>query len=236
MPNPRPKLFRLKFYADPHNPFVTDWSELPREVFRTIDRLTEEDVKMTIKRQSPLAWPAGEARTPPLQRQGKSLFSTTVDRTLDQLETELRRFRASNIILSIDLPFRGKLADTAACLFFDLPGNRATAICCDLYLKQDDNIRAIYKIVCAMRDIERFGGQNLSQKSFTGFAALPPPLDIWKLLGISKGVGEALSMKMRREFVMDAFRSRAKEGHNAGKDMAALIEARDEALRQLGVV
>jgi hypothetical protein len=190
---------------------------------------------MSIERKSPLAWPETEPRTPAHQRQLKSLFNTSIGKTLDQLERELLRFRAKNIVLSIDLPFRGKVNDAAAALFFDLPGSRAIAICCDLYHKQDDNIRALYKIVEGMRTIERYGGSNVSQKTFTGFAALPPPPDIWKVLGISKGVGEALNAKMRKEFVMDAFRNAAKDGHGAGKDMAALVEARDEALKQLGV-
>jgi hypothetical protein len=177
-------------------------------------------------RKSPLAWPENEPRTPPHRRETKSPFSVTPGRTLDQLDAELSRFRAKNVILSIDLPFRGKVDDSAAALFFDLPGDRAISICCDLYLKQDDNVRALYMVIQAMRTIERYGGQNLSQKSFSGFAALPPPPDIWKMLGISKGVGEALNDKMRKEFVMDAFRNKAKEGHDAGHDMQALVEAR----------
>jgi hypothetical protein len=187
-------------------------------------------------RKSPLAWPDNEPRTPASQKRNKSQFNTSISRTLDQLEAELLRFRAKNIVLSIDLPFRGKVNDPAAALFFDLPGGRAIAICCDLYWKQDDNVRALYKIVEGMRLIERFGGANVSQKTFTGFTALPPPKDCWKTLGISKGVGEGLSLKLKREFVMEAFRDRAKEGHGAGADMAALTEARDEALKQLGVV
>jgi hypothetical protein len=189
-----------------------------------------------IERKSPLAWPENEARTPIHQRRRNSLFDTTLGKTLDQLERELLRFRAKNIVLSIDLPFRNKIDDTAAALFFDLPGARSIAICCDLYLKQDDNVRALYKIVEGMRTIERFGGSNVSQKTFTGFAALPPPPDCWKTLGISKGIGESLSAKLKREFVMEAFRDRVKEGHGAGKDMAALTEARDQALKELGAV
>lgn len=188
-----------------------------------------------IERKYPLAWPANEARTPIHQKRSTSQFNTGVNKTLDQLERELDRFRGKNIVLSIDLPFRGKVQDPAAALFFDLPGARAIAICCDIYLNQDDNIRAIYKIVEGMRTIERFGGSNVSQKTFTGFAALPPPPDCWKTLGISKGVGEGLSLKLKREFVMEAFRDRVKEGHSAGKDMAAIAEARDQALIELGV-
>jgi hypothetical protein len=154
--------------------------------------------------------------------------------TLEELESLLTKFKAKNVILTGDAPFRGKIEDAAIALFFDLPGPRPIAICCDLYYRQQDNIRAILKIAEAMRTIDRYGGQKMSQKSFTGFAALPAPPDIWKILGISKGVGEALSIKMRREFVMDAFRERAKVVHAAGGDVAALGAARDEALKQLG--
>lgn len=188
-----------------------------------------------MERKSPLAWPADEPRTPPGRRQNKSLFSTTVSKTLDQLERELLRFRAKNIVLSIDLPFRGKVSDSAAALFFDLPGDRKIAICCDLYWKQDDNIRALYMVVESMRRIERYGGQHLSQKSFSGFAALPPPKDVWSILGLNKELGKQLSPKMRREYVMEAFRDRARDGHGKGHDMAALVEARDQALQELGV-
>lgn len=185
--------------------------------------------------RKPLAWPENEPRTPGMERQGKSLFLTPISRTLDQLERELLRFGATDIVLSIDTPFRGKIADTAAALFFSLPGPRAISITCDMFLKQDDNVRGLYKIVESMRTIERFGGSNVSQKAFSGFAALPPPKDCWKTLGISKGIGAGLSPKLKREFVMEAFRDRAREGHAAGADMAALTEARDEALKQLGV-
>ena len=188
-----------------------------------------------MERKSPLAWPADEPRTPPGRRQAKSLFSTTVSKTLDQLERELLRFRAKNIVLSIELPFRGKVNDSAAALFFDLPGARKIAICCDLYVKQEDNLRAIYMVIEAMRTIERYGGQHLSQKSFTGFAALPPPKDVWSILGLNKELGKQLSPKMRREYVMEAFRERAKEGHAKGADMAELVDAKEHALKELGV-
>ncbi len=49
---------------------------------------------------------------------------------------------------------------------------------------------------------------------------------------VSHQRGKELFAKMKREFVMEAFRDRAKE---SPPDMAALVEARDEALKQLGV-
>lgn len=188
-----------------------------------------------LERSSPLAWPTDEPRTPPLNKIRKSPFSVSASRTENQLGEELTRFKARDAILSIDLPFRGAVKDAAAALFFDLPDGRKISICCDLYYQQSDNIRALLMVLQAMRTIQRYGGHNISQKTFTGFVALPPPKDCWKILGISKSVGEALSAKMRKEFISDAFRDRAREGHGKGADMAALTEARDEALKQLEV-
>lgn len=185
-------------------------------------------------REYKLNWPTDEPRTPEAQRRTKSNFSMSFDRGLRSIEAELVRFRAMDVRLTHNDNRRSKPRDAAASLFFKL-GGRDISICCDIYYDVQDNVRAIGKIVEAMRTIERFGGQHLSQKSFTGFVALPPPKDCWKILGIAKSVGEALSMKMRKEFVTDAFRERAKEGHGAGADMAALTEARDDALKQLGV-
>lgn len=188
-----------------------------------------------IDRQYKLNWPKDEPRTPVGDKRGTSPFSMDFSRALRLIELELERFGAIDVVLTHNDNRRGnRLQDPAAALYFKL-GGRDISICCDLYFDVQDNIRAIGKIVEAMRTIERYGGQHLSQKSFTGFVALPPPPDIWKTLGISKGVGEALSQKMRREFVMDAFRERTKEGHERGDDMAALVEARNEALKQLGV-
>jgi hypothetical protein len=198
-----------------------------------------------MKYQHPLNWPEGEPRTPPGKKRASSQFKVTPQTALDRLADELRKFRAINVILSANLPARRdsmfyadaatkRINDPAVSLFFKLAG-RDISICCDLYMTVYDNISALYIIVKAMRDIERFGGDHLSQKSFTGFVALPPPKDVWSVLGINKQLGENLSIKLRREYVMEAFRERAKEGHSKGHDMSALVEARDDALRQLGV-
>lgn len=188
-----------------------------------------------IDRQYKLNWPQDEPRTPIGDRRARSPFSMAFDRALREIDIELQRFKALDVVLCHNDNRRGtNLRDPAAALYFKL-GGRDISICCDLYFDVQDNIRAIGKIVEAMRTIERYGGQHLSQKSFTGFVALPPPKDCWKTLGIAKSVGEALSAKMRKEFIADAFRDRAREGHGQGLDMAALVEARDEALKQLGV-
>lgn len=190
---------------------------------------------MTIDYQHPLTWPEGEPRTPGHEKRGKSQFATTRLRTERQLEDELKRFKATDAILSFNVARRGRVDDTAVALFFSLPDGRQISICCDLYLSQDDNMRAIYMVIDAMRTIARYGGDHLSQKSFTGFAALPPPKDVWSILGLNKDLGQRLSPKLRREYVMEAFRERAKEGHGKGHDMSALVEARDIALQELGV-
>lgn len=187
-----------------------------------------------IDRQYKLNWPADEPRTPIDNRRGQSPFSMDFGKALRAIDVELQRFKALDVVLSHNDNRKHQPRDPAASLYFKL-GGRDISICCDLYFDVQDNIRAIGKIVEAMRTIERYGGQHLSQKSFTGFVALPPPKDCWKTLGISKGVGESLNDKMRREYVQDAFRNMVKDGHGAGADMADLVDARDEALKQLGV-
>lgn len=198
-----------------------------------------------MNRHYPLNWPAGEPRTPAAKRRSSSPFNVSVDRTNRDLHAELRRFKAMNIFMSSNVPVRSdgmpyadaarrRIDDPGVALYFEL-GDRKISIACDLYERTDDNMRALFKVIEAMRTIERYGGQHLSQKSFTGFTALPPPKDVWSILGINRQLGEQLSKKMRREYVMEAFRERAKEGHGRGHDMAALVEARDQALQELGV-
>lgn len=191
---------------------------------------------MTIEHKNPLTWPPDEPRTPAQKKRFSSQFQVSRHRTESQLEAELKRFRATNIVLSYDRGRGGSQPkDTAVALYFDLPGDRKISICCDLYAKQDDNMRALYMVIESMRTIERYGGQHLSQKSFTGFTALPAPKNVWSILGINKGAADPLSPRLRREYVMEAFRDRAREGHSKGYDMDELKQARDEALKELGV-
>lgn len=190
-----------------------------------------------MQREYKLVWPADEPRTPAPDRRTRSPFTMAADRSIRDLASELVRFKARDVVLSTNDNRRGRPNDPGAALYFTV-GQRRVSICIDIFREVPDNIRAIGKVVEAMRTMERYGGQKMSDKAFTGFAALPPPLDCWKILDISKGVGEALSEKMRREYVMDAFRTKAMGGHSdigGDKDMGTLVTARDEAMRQLGV-
>jgi len=193
-----------------------------------------------LDRHYPLIWPHDEPRTPAYERRQSSHFDVGQVRTHRDIDDALRKLEATNPILCSNMPVRSRDAmnkwkdDPGAALYFKI-GPRSISICCDLYARPDDNVRAVYKIIEAMRTIERYGGRALSQKAFTGFVALPPPPDVWKMLGLSKGIAEALNERMRREYVMDGFRDRVKDGHANGADMAALVEARDEALKQMGI-
>lgn len=193
-----------------------------------------------LDRTYPLVWPSGEPRTPADMRRGSSPFQVTPEKARKDLSEALSKFKAVNPILASNLPVRSGQAqnkhkdDPGAALFFRI-GSRDISVCCDVYRDANDNVRAIFKIIEAMRTIERYGGRSMSDKAFTGFVALPPPPDVWKALGVSKSVAEALNGRMRREYVMDAFRNKVKDGHASGADMASLVEARDEALKQLGI-
>ncbi len=190
---------------------------------------------MSIDRQYKLNWPDNEPRTPIGYRRQKSPFTKDFNKAFRELDAELQRFDAIDVVLSHNDNRRGfQMKDAAAVIYFKI-GDRDISIPCDLYFNVQDNIRAIGEVVKAMRRMDMYGGSRMSQKSFTGFVALPPPKDVWQILGLNKKLGDALSPKLRREYVMEAFRDKAKEGHGAGADMQDLVEARDEALKQLGV-
>lgn len=189
-----------------------------------------------IDRKYKLNWPEGEPRTPTGDRRKRSPFSMNFDKALRELDNELQLFHALDVVLTHNDNRRElqKPKDAAAVLYFTL-GGRDISIPCDLYFNVQDNIRAIGQVVKAMRRMEMYGGSRMSQKSFTGFVALPPPKDVWSILGLNQKLGQGLNQRMRREYVMDGFRTKAKEIHGAGGDMAALVEARDLALKELGV-
>lgn len=189
-----------------------------------------------LDRKTPLVWPDSEPRTPFDEKRARSPFGTAEEKTHRQLEDELRRFGAGDVVVSYNQATRsGRIDDPAVALYFTLPDGRQVTICSDLYYERRDNLRAIYMVIESMRTIERYGGKHLSQKSFTGFVALPPPKDVWSILGINQKTAQSLSSKLRREYVMESFRERARDGHSKGHDMAALVEARDLALKELGV-
>lgn len=187
----------------------------------------------------PLAWPDGWPRTPPHRREqshpfGGARFPLTFDRARQQLLEELVRLRAQKIILSTNVPLRqdGQPYANAATARMDDPGvavyfrlkDRPLAMARDGFANIAANMRSLFLAVDGLRQLERHGGGYMMERAFSGFAALPPPLDCWQILGLKKIGADAGLIRMQ-------FKIRAGAGN---LDMDELVRARDQALKEIG--
>lgn len=201
----------------------------------------------------PLQWPAGRPRTRSRKRAqfGKSVPSghgwsnkkeLSVADAVDRLQDEIDRLGLREYVLSTNLALRldglprsdqRAPDDPGVCLYFTMKG-KPHALPCDTYDRVADNIAAIAKHIEATRAIERYGVSTVAEM-FTGFAALPPPMQPqrpWR-----KVLRWPESERPTREGIQRVYRALAGEAHpdrggNAGA-MAELNAARDEALREI---
>lgn len=151
---------------------------------------------MTAITASPLTWPNGWPRTAAHDRQ-RARFAKKTDRyyqrpvtideatryTLDQLR--LMGVHHEDVIVSTDLKLRldglpysnqREPEDPGASVWWRPRGaDKERVIAIDIYDRIADNIYAIGKTLEAMRGIERWGGGEILERTFTGFTALPPP-------------------------------------------------------------
>ena len=144
----------------------------------------------------PLAWPQGFKRSTPR----KSRFTTSVNSAVNNVLDELRRFGKDS-----DKPCSGVLISSNVTLVDTRPSDAGVAVyfqwdgidCCipiDIYLRPEDNLQAVAKVIEAERTKLRHGGLNIVRASFRGFAALPPPKDAagqiaapwWQVLGFTR--------------------------------------------------
>ena len=100
----------------------------------------------------------------------------------DGLLDELKRFDATYVILSTDIPLTsygfpranaGEPKDSGVAVYYQWRG-KPFVIACDQYEKCWENIRAITKTIEAMRAIDRHGASSLLERAVSGFSALPP--------------------------------------------------------------
>lgn len=186
----------------------------------------------------PLDWPMGWPRTPDPWPAGNKFGDNTIWKASRGLHAELERMGAEDIQMSSDLVLRldgmprsGQSVprDTGVAIYFTRDGEKLV-IACDLYNRCEANIRAIALIVESMRRIERYGGDKMMKRAFTGFAQITGPQAAtikpwWMVLGVNSDCdlwdAEA------------AFREKAKTAHpDAGGSadaMARLNKAIQEA-------
>lgn len=161
------------------------------------------------------------------------------------LSDELARLKATNVVISTNLPLRldgfpraeaarSRIEDPGAAVYFTLKG-RQMVMACDRYNLLAANVRSIGMAIEAMRQLERHGGGVMMERAFEGFAALPPPGYVrpWRdVLNLGDGT-------ITGEMISTAYRKMAKLKHpdNGGTAtaMAELSAARDAAMQEIGL-
>lgn len=210
-----------------------------------------------IPRRFPLEWPPHWPRTKKYAR-GHGPFRSTPGRTRDHLFDELRKMRATNVVLSTDIPVRRdgepyantrEPDDPGAAVYFRWDG-KPYVIACDKFEKVWSNVRALGKTIEAMRAVERHGASSLLERAVSGFSALPPAPDIeeeeppppwWEVLDVPDGLDydeiAADSTNPARVAALQlaemAYRKQVKEAHpdrgGSNEAMAELARSIQEA-------
>jgi hypothetical protein len=129
----------------------------------------------------PLQWPIGRARTAEHQRKYGNLNKMPAGRIRQLLAKEMRLMNVSNWVISSNvavrndgLPYANQKApdDPGVVLYFTRKGVDI-AISCDSWHYVDANLRAIGLTIEAIRGMERWGTEEMIDRAFTGFKALP---------------------------------------------------------------
>ena len=129
----------------------------------------------------PLYWPEGWPRTkyPTWSKFKPGGFATECQKVYDELD----RLGASHAIVSSNielrndgLPYSNRRTPTDAgvAVYFTLDG-RPQCIPCDRWGAVEENARAIWKSIEALRGLERWGAKSFVDAAFRGFEALPAP-------------------------------------------------------------
>lgn len=186
----------------------------------------------------PLAWPNGWPRTDARKRQPSRFSPNGLTSEAQETLWELQRLGARNGVISTNielrrdgLPYTGRRSpdDPGVAVYFTYEG-RQQCIPCDRWSTVEENLRAVWKSIEALRSLERWGAKSFVDAAFTGFAALPSPgaaRPWWQVLGVAPTA--------TLDEIGAAYRSKAKGAHSdtggSDKAMSELNVARDEGLR-----
>lgn len=195
----------------------------------------------------PLQWPDGWPRTDNWKRT-KPAFFARFAQDRDSVIHQLRKYRrASNIVITSDLPTRGDGLPYANASCND-PGiavwwverGREQVIACDRWQHVTYNLRAIDKTLEALRGIDRWGTSKMVEQAFAGFAALPsgngsytqppqPAKRSWRsVFDVATNLNDVLSKEDLLALVRSRHRMQIKTAHpDAGgsHDVAAELNA-----------
>lgn len=193
----------------------------------------------------PLRWPAGWPRHKGAQDSDTRFKGPTFhwDRVYRGLKDELRRIGATNIVVSTNQPLRNdgapyaqqrNISDVGVAVYFTRNG-KALVMAQDRFWSIIGNMRSLTMAIEGLRQMERHGGATMMERAFDGFAALPPPMDCWTIIGTTRENIVLAGDKYRaKAHIMDSFRHQARRLAETGGDMDRLVKARDEALEKIG--
>lgn len=187
----------------------------------------------------PLTWPANKRRTPAHKVQRSQFSPSNRPTEVANIQSEIRRLGGRNVVVSSNLRLRSDglpyardraPTDCGVAVYFDLNGPKCFA--CDRWMTIEENLRAIFKSIEAIRGLERWGSKEFVDAAFTGFAALPAPeaKRPWReVLGISP------DRLATTEDIISAWRSAAKVAHPdmTGGSVDAMAEVNDAKERGL---
>lgn len=148
----------------------------------------------------PLAWPSGWQETPHAKRRSAP-FRTTLGAARDGVLEEIRLMGGTQPIISTNIPtYRRRGVDVpyadqsqaknapGVAVYFTLKG-KPKVFPSDKWTTVADNLQAIRLSIGALRGLERWGGIEMVEQAFQGFAALPEsaaPPKAWRdVLGVS---------------------------------------------------
>jgi len=130
----------------------------------------------------PIQWPIGRGRTPQSEKR-HGQFKVDPSKIRRDLLKELSLMGVTSYVINSNsrlkadgMPYANQyIEDTGVVLYFTRKGQEI-AIACDKYYQVNDNLRAIGLSLGAIRGMERWGTEEMVDRAFTGFAALPPSI------------------------------------------------------------
>lgn len=190
----------------------------------------------------PLHWPVGYQRT---ENRIVSSFKQGMDASQRFLREEIRRLKATDLIVSTNIPVRKdggmytdymsrRIQDPGVAIYFKYKGKQIS-MCCDRYVSVWENVYALGKGIEALRGLERWGVSDFLDRAFTGFTALPE-----STVGIQRHWSEVLNVprsENRPGVITKVYRELVKIHHpDVGGDtkkFQEITDAYDRALNEL---
>ena len=187
----------------------------------------------------PLHWPDGWPRTRPDRRHPSRFAPKGLAAESEMIIRELHLLGTRYVVISTNVKLRRdglpysnkpKLHDPGVAVYFERDGKQQ-CIPCDRWETVEENARAVWKSIEALRGLDRWGAKSFVDAAFAGFVALPAPNAVrpwWEVLGVDRDA--------TRAEIEAAYRERARTAHpDAGGLQAAMSElnqARDAALQR----